>query len=395
MPISDEILCQQPPSLRPSGVLEDPDGEDTCAADYLHNTFHLLREEMRTELQTALGMNKGRQRALTIVGILNQQRQRLNIPHINAPLPSGTLPMVSSNNSTPLPPRTRLKSSATGESQPPKQPSQNRTSSNNPPPDLPSLSGLSTASGSQPRKSNASSIKSRAKVPQPASSSTSSTANATLPSTPRHLGKLKGSQRSSTLSPSFNNSTRPSHSQDDNVRPTPNQQGKMKQSPAQSTPRPQPRNVRRDAGLINAVWRELQVNKSTALEAERLAILETERRDADLNRAAARLRDVEAEARSLSEKQARLGDEAEKEALSRQQEATRTREQEAHADMERAAAALRQICEGRAKKKSEEERIQQKLRNLSVCGQDYLWIKQSSGYRCAGGSHFVSGSELF
>jgi hypothetical protein len=38
--------------------LEDPDGEDTCAADYLHNTFHLLREEMRTELQTALEMKE-------------------------------------------------------------------------------------------------------------------------------------------------------------------------------------------------------------------------------------------------------------------------------------------------------------------------------------------------
>ncbi|KAJ8582705.1 hypothetical protein M405DRAFT_749833, partial [Rhizopogon salebrosus TDB-379] len=88
-----------------------------------------------------------------------------------------------------------------------------------------------------------------------------------------------------------------------------------------------------------------------------------DRRDAELSRAAARLRDVEAE-RSLSEKQARLGDEAEQEELSRQQE------------------------------KSEEERIQQKLRNLGVCGQDYHWIKQSSGYRCAGGSHFVSDSKL-
>jgi hypothetical protein len=76
----------------------------------------------------------------------------------------------------------------------------------------------------------------------------------------------------------------------------------MKQSPAQSTPRPQPRNVHRGPGLINTVRRELKVNKLTALEAERLAILETGRRNADFNRAAARLWDVEAEARSLSEK---------------------------------------------------------------------------------------------
>jgi hypothetical protein len=97
----------------------------------------------------------------------------------------------------------------------------------------------------------------------------------------------------------------------------------------------------------------LQVNKSTVLEAVRLAILDTERRDADLSRAAARLRDVEAATRFLFEKQARLGDEAEREELRRQQEATRTEEEEARADMERAAAALRKICEGRAKKKRE------------------------------------------
>jgi hypothetical protein len=96
---------------------------------------------------------------------------------------------------------------------------------------------------------------------------------------------------------------------------------------------------------------------------------------------------------SVFEKQVRLGDEAEQE-RSRQQEASRTREEEAHADMERAAAALKQICKGRAKKKSE-ERTQQKLRNLGVCGQNYPWIKHSSVYRCAGGSHFVSDSELF
>ena len=100
----------------------------------------------------------------------------------------------------------------------------------------------------------------------------------------------------------------------------------MKQSPAQGTPRPQPRNVRRDPGLVNAVWSELQVNAPTALEAERLAILETERCSAHLTRAAARLRDVESATRFFSENQARLGDEAEQKELSRQQEATRTRE---------------------------------------------------------------------
>jgi hypothetical protein len=45
-------------------------------------------------------------------------------------------------------------------------------------------------------------------------------------------------------------------------------------------------------------------------------------------------------------------------------------------------------------KRREEERIQQKLRNLGVCVQGYPWIKQPSGYRCAGGFHFIHDSQL-
>ncbi|KAG1804050.1 P-loop containing nucleoside triphosphate hydrolase protein [Suillus subaureus] len=73
LPTADEILCQQPPFIRPGSVLEDPDGEATRTADYLDNTFRLLREDMlyeiREELQTATGKKKGRYRGLTIDGV--------------------------------------------------------------------------------------------------------------------------------------------------------------------------------------------------------------------------------------------------------------------------------------------------------------------------------------
>ncbi|KAG2080046.1 uncharacterized protein F5147DRAFT_591816, partial [Suillus discolor] len=73
LPTADEILCQQPPFIRPSSVLEDPDGEATRTADYLDNTFRLLREDMlyeiREELQTAIGQKKGRHRGVTIDGV--------------------------------------------------------------------------------------------------------------------------------------------------------------------------------------------------------------------------------------------------------------------------------------------------------------------------------------
>ncbi|KAG1844511.1 P-loop containing nucleoside triphosphate hydrolase protein [Suillus subalutaceus] len=49
LPTADEILCQQPPFIRPSSVLEDPDGEAT-RTDMLY--------EMREEIQTAIGQKK-------------------------------------------------------------------------------------------------------------------------------------------------------------------------------------------------------------------------------------------------------------------------------------------------------------------------------------------------
>ena len=65
------------------------------------------------------------------------------------------------------------------------------------------------------------------------------------------------------------------------------------------------------------------------------------------------------------------------------------------AERERAAAALKQIRQEQERKKREEERIQQKLRNLGVCIQGYQWIRQpTGGYHCAGGFHFVFDIQL-
>ena len=41
-----------------------------------------------------------------------------------------------------------------------------------------------------------------------------------------------------------------------------------------------------------------------------------------------------------------------------------------------------------------EEKAQQKLRDIGVCPVGYHWIKQAGGYRCKGGSHFVTDAQL-
>ncbi|KAG1728399.1 uncharacterized protein EDB91DRAFT_1162211 [Suillus paluster] len=42
----------------------------------------------------------------------------------------------------------------------------------------------------------------------------------------------------------------------------------------------------------------------------------------------------------------------------------------------------------------EEARVQKKLQDMGVCVSGYRWIKQSEGYRCSAGGHYVSNAEL-
>ena len=73
LPTADEILSSQPPFIRPASVLDDPEASVTRVADYLDNTFRMLREDMiydmREELQIALKKKPGRHRGLHIDGL--------------------------------------------------------------------------------------------------------------------------------------------------------------------------------------------------------------------------------------------------------------------------------------------------------------------------------------
>jgi hypothetical protein len=341
--------------------------------------------------------------------LLNQQRQRLNIPRMTTSPPSGNPPMASSSNSAPPPPPSQSgSSSATNGSQPPKPPSQKSSSSNQSQPKPPPQSGPpSTPSGPKPpnkppSRPSVPPSTSRPRVPPPPSSTPSSTAKVTPQTTPRHPRQPRGSQQVSPASsssrslPPFSISGSRTASpilSKGSIPPTPDQGGKKVQLPTQGTPQPQSIDgVQRDPGIADAIWRQLEADKAAAQEAKRKAIEEIKRRNAELSRAAQRQQAAEAAARALAQQRAR--DQAEQEEIRRQQEAARIREAEAKAARERAAAALAQMRRDQEKKRREEERMQQKLRNLGVCMQGFPWIKQPSGYRCAGGAHFIHDSQL-
>lgn len=55
---------------------------------------------------------------------------------------------------------------------------------------------------------------------------------------------------------------------------------------------------------------------------------------------------------------------------------------------------LRKQREEEQKRRKQEQEAQKKLRYMGVCPVGFQWIKQASGYRCAGGTHYVSNEQL-
>ena len=94
------------------------------------------------------------------------------------------------------------------------------------------------------------------------------------------------------------------------------------------------------------------------------------------------------------QKEAEAKDADERAAILREREKARLKEQSARRAREKAAAELQAKKEEERKQREQEAKAQRKLRELGVCSAGFRWIKMGDGYRCAGGSHFVSASQL-
>ncbi|KAI0085776.1 P-loop containing nucleoside triphosphate hydrolase protein [Irpex rosettiformis] len=154
---------------------------------------------------------------------------------------------------------------------------------------------------------------------------------------------------------------------------------------------PESTDTERDVGVTDAVWHQLLADKQAELEAARRRQQEIE----EAEKAEANARRVEETARVqrlLLEERARQ--QAEDDELRRRLEEQRIRELEARAERERLQRELEARKRREMEERKREAQAQQKLRSMGVCPAGFLWIKQSSGYRCAGGSHFVSDAQL-
>lgn len=149
----------------------------------------------------------------------------------------------------------------------------------------------------------------------------------------------------------------------------------------------------RDANVSEEVWIQLQADILTEMETKKSyqnTILAQEDRILELQQSSdkcdARMMELEQELNNT--------DEADINEMKRKREGERLEQLKfKRQKLEKEAELKRLKDEDEARKKHEAE-IQKSLKMMGVCPQGFRWIKQSGGYRCAGGAHFVMDQQL-
>lgn len=150
-------------------------------------------------------------------------------------------------------------------------------------------------------------------------------------------------------------------------------------------------NVKRDDGVSDDIWLQLQADahaQRTQVKLSADAILSGESK---FETAVAMEQEKLAALEHLEKVKAQ--DEADVQELKRKQEQARRGERAARRAREKAMEELEKIRLQEVKQKREEQ-VQAKLQQMGVCCAGYQWIKQSGGYRCAAGGHFISNGQL-
>ncbi|CAB9509012.1 NFX1-type zinc finger-containing protein 1 [Seminavis robusta] len=147
----------------------------------------------------------------------------------------------------------------------------------------------------------------------------------------------------------------------------------------------------RDEGVPDDVWAELQAAK----EAERQREMQEEEERKAYEAWLQEQERLEEEARRRYEEELeRLRRELEKQELERAireaEEAERKRQQAIEAERRRREAEARR----RQEEQRRREETQRRLQQINPCPAGFTWYKQGGGWRCCGGSHFVSDKEL-
>lgn len=153
-----------------------------------------------------------------------------------------------------------------------------------------------------------------------------------------------------------------------------------------SSPEPQPKqdddggqldDAQRDAGVSDAVWAQLQRDRRAERERE-----DEYQRLVEAEKKAAEEAAWQKTVRRLLDKEDRANE--------RQRRLEEQRRAAAEAERQR---LVRRLLEA-DRRRQEEAACRRKLQQMGVCPMGFRWIRQASGYRCAGGAHFVAEEAL-
>ncbi|KAJ7715419.1 P-loop containing nucleoside triphosphate hydrolase protein [Mycena metata] len=151
---------------------------------------------------------------------------------------------------------------------------------------------------------------------------------------------------------------------------------------AKSVHSPASNSAQRDPGVADDVWEQLQLDKEAAKNASSVL-------DKDIQNAKKQFEDA------AQQEKAHL------QTTPTGIDVTGLEKMRYKLQVQKLVQERERLRKEMERKKQEAEQQRQKeiaaqaaLKRLGVCVQGYQWIKQTSGYRCAGGSHFIRDDEL-
>lgn len=175
----------------------------------------------------------------------------------------------------------------------------------------------------------------------------------------------------------------------ENPSPKRNMKSDDKVAPVQGRSDQQSPTPGRDAGVTDEDWNQLEKYKEAAKQTEE-QYSHTIEKEEEQQRELQRLKDEENRAARATEEAKRQQNEELRKRLeqkSLQIEMERRRQEAIARELQIKRQAL-------AEARRKEQAVQVKLRSMGVCVQGYHWIKHPGGYRCKGGSHWISDAQL-
>lgn len=154
------------------------------------------------------------------------------------------------------------------------------------------------------------------------------------------------------------------------------------------------RGVRRDPGVSDEDWNELQAAKQAEEMQKKREEEERRKVEEELKEALRKEQEAAEAVRKVLAAEKAAKDEEERKELMKQREMARLREIQMREEQDR----LRKIREAQRieqeKKLKEEAELQRKVQRMGRCPAGYRWIAVGGGYRCEAGGHYVSGAGL-